>query len=79
MDKTLKKSNPNFCSQLGAYSKLSLYQKKDMLELLLGNDVIIWSPDAKQVDLAEELFDIDQTCLNGNAIQITLKRTMGIK
>ncbi len=73
MNKTLKKSNPNVCSQLGAYSKLSLYQKKDMLELLLGNDVIIWSPDAKQVDLAEELFDIDQTCLNGNAIQITLR------
>ena len=73
MDKTLKKSNPNFCSQLGAYSKLSLYQKKDMLELLLGNDVIIWSPETQQVDLAEELFDIEATCLNGNAIQIMLR------
>jgi len=56
---------------LDAYSKLNLYQKKDMLELLLGNDVIIWSPETKQVDCAVDLFDVDDIWLNGSSIQIT--------
>ena len=56
---------------LDAYSKLNLYQKKDMLELLLGNDVIIWSPKTQQVDCAVDLFDVDDIWLNGSSIQIT--------
>ena len=56
---------------LDAYSKLNLYQKKDMLELLLGNDVIIWSPETQQVDCAEDMLDVEDICLNGNSIQVT--------
>ena len=56
---------------LDAYSKLNLYQKKDMLELLLGNDVIIWSPETQQVDCAEDLFDVEDICLNGSSIQVS--------
>ena len=58
---------------LDAYSKLNLYQKKDMLELLLGNDVIIWSPETQQVDCAEDLFDVEDICLNGSSIQVTFR------
>jgi hypothetical protein len=63
---------------LDAYSKLNLYQKKDMLELLLGNDVIIWSPETQQVDCAEDLFDVEDICLNGSSIQVTFNNIQAI-
>ena len=63
---------------LDAYSKLNLYQKKDMLELLLGNDVIIWSPETQQVDCAEDLFDVEDICLNGSSIQVTFNNIQSI-
>tara|TARA_R110002074_G_scaffold208770_1_gene377637 strand:- start:209 stop:442 length:234 start_codon:yes stop_codon:yes gene_type:complete len=63
---------------LDAYSKLNLYQKKDMLELLLGNDVIIWSPETQQVDCAEDLFDVEDICLNGSSIQVTFTNIQAI-
>ena len=63
---------------LDAYSKLNLYQKKDMLELLLGNDVIIWSPDSQQVDCAEDMFDVEDICLNGSSIQVTFNNIQAI-
>ena len=56
---------------LDTYNELNLYQKKCMFELLLGNDVIIWSPDSKQVDCAEDMFDVEDICLNGSSIQVT--------
>jgi hypothetical protein len=58
---------------LDTYNELNLYQKKCMFELLLGNDVIIWSPDSKQVDCAEDMFDVEDICLNGSSIQVTLE------
>ena len=58
---------------LDTYNELNLHQKKDMLEILLSNDVIIWSPDSRQVDCAEEVFNLDNICLNGNSIQVTLE------
>ena len=63
---------------LDAYSKLNLYQKKDMLELLLGNDVIIWSPETQQVDCAEDMFDVEDICLNGSSIQVTFNNIQAI-
>jgi hypothetical protein len=63
---------------LDAYSKLNLYQKKDMLELLLGNDVIIWSPETQQVDCAEDMFDVEDICLNGSSIQVTFNNIEAI-
>ena len=63
---------------LDAYSKLNLYQKKDMLELLLGNDVIIWSPETQQVDCAEDLFDVEDICLHGSSIQVTFNNIQAI-
>lgn len=56
---------------LDAYSKLNLYQKKDMLELLLSNDVIIWSPETQQVECAVDMCDVDDIWLNGSSIQVT--------
>ena len=63
---------------LDTYNKLNLYQKKCMFELLLGNDVIIWSPDSKQVDCAEDLFDVEDICLNGSSIQVTFTNIQAI-
>jgi hypothetical protein len=60
---------------LDAYNGLNLTEKKYMLELLLGKDVIVWSPETQQVDCAEDIFDIDDVYINGNAVQLTLMRT----
>jgi hypothetical protein len=49
-----------------------------MLELLLGNDVIIWSPETQQVDCAEDLFDVEDICLNGSSIQVTFNNIQAI-
>ena len=59
---------------LEAYNSLNLYEKKDMLNLILQNDVMIFYKDSRELVDAEDLDA--HTCLNGTKIQITLVKDL---
>ena len=59
---------------LEAYNSLNLYEKKDMLNLILQNDVMIFYKDSRELVDAEDLDS--HTCLNGTKIQITLVKDL---
>ena len=61
---------------LEAYNSLNLYEKKDILNLILQNDVMVFYEGSRELVDVEDLDGCYNTCVNGTKIQITLVKDL---
>jgi len=56
-----------------AYNRLNIYEKMDILNMILQKDVVIFFEEKGELTEANDLLDNWESCINGTQIQITVK------
>jgi hypothetical protein len=57
-----------------AYNNLNLYEKKEILSLIMHNDVCVFFEGSRELKQIEYLADPEDISVNGTQIQITVRK-----